>query len=356
MLVYAGETVRKAFVEGMARKSSGLYTVDRAMIFESVVEVFKKDGVEDEFPLRVMFKGERGIDVGGVYRDMLSAFWKDAFVKMFDGGCLLSPVVHPDTDLSILPVIGKIVSHGYLSSSFLPVKMAFPGLASLLLQTNEVSEEILLTTFTNMVSVVEAVTLSQAFTEVEFSEDLQMRIASILGRFGCRQLPTAKNVRQLVIQVARFEFITKPMATLQAMSAGIPLSHREFWRKVSVQQLYDIYLASAASPGKVLQLLNRVESQDENEQRVFRYLTLYVANMKTNEAQQFLRFVTGSSVASTEGIQVSFNNLDGVARRPIAHTCSSSLILPTAYDSYDEFKKEFRAVLSGEESWRIDGL
>lgn len=37
--------------------------------------------------------------------------------------------------------------------------------------------------------------------------------------------------------------------------------------------------------------------------------------------------------------------LTGVARRPIAHTCSS-LEVPAAYESYPEFVKEFQLVLS----------
>jgi len=44
-----------------------------------------------EFPMRICFQGEKGVDVGGLYRDMLSAFWDEAYCQLFDGGSLLSP-------------------------------------------------------------------------------------------------------------------------------------------------------------------------------------------------------------------------------------------------------------------------
>ena len=160
---FTGEAARRDFVERMPKKPTTIHTVDRDTIFSSVIAVFQTTGVEDEFPLRIKFKGERGVDIGGVYRDMVSLFWKAAFEKVFDGGCLLTPVLHPNTDLSLLPVIGKIISHGYLSSGFLPVKMAFPTLASLLLQSSEIDDDILMSTFIHAVSAVEAGTLSRAF-------------------------------------------------------------------------------------------------------------------------------------------------------------------------------------------------
>ena len=79
--------------------------------------------------------------------------------------------------------------------------------------------------------------------------------------------------------------------------------------------------------------------------------------MKNDEVRRFLRFVTGASVCSTERIVVSFNTLTGIARQPIAHTCSSLLILSSTYQTFEEFAKEFRAILFGDEEWwKLDGI
>ena len=89
-----------------------LHVVDRASIFSSMVELYSVDTTVHEFPLRVRFKGEKAIDVGGVFRDMLSAFWDEAYRILFDGGCLLTPVLHPQMDLAVFPILGRILSHG----------------------------------------------------------------------------------------------------------------------------------------------------------------------------------------------------------------------------------------------------
>jgi len=64
---------------------------------------------------------------------MLSAFWKDAYMAAFDGGNLPGPAVHPGTDMSKLPVLGDIISHGLLTCSFLPIWLALPVTAAALL-------------------------------------------------------------------------------------------------------------------------------------------------------------------------------------------------------------------------------
>ena len=54
---------------------------------------------------------------------------------------------------------------------------------------------------------------------------------------------------------------------------------------------------------------------------------------------------------------MSFNRLDGFARRPIAHTCSARLELPSTYSSLPEFISEFRSILSDPHySWEMDAL
>lgn len=79
--------------------------------------------------------------------------------------------------------------------------------------------------------------------------------------------------------------------------------------------------------------------------------------MREDELRSFLRFVTGSSVCSAKSITIIFNNLQGLARRPIGHTSSNTLELPSSYLSHLEFITEFQAVLADEEySWKMDAI
>lgn len=62
--------------------------------------------------------------------------------------------------------------------------------------------------------------------------------------------------------------------------------------------------------------------------------------------RRFLRFVTGSDVICVTKVEVIFTALEGLARRPIAHTCGSVLELPCTYNSYPELRVEMENVLT----------
>ena len=68
-------------------------------------------------------------DTCGVLRDMLSAFWEVAYLKLFDGGLVLTPLLHALVDMTF-PLLGKILSHGYFAAGHLPLQIAFPTLGS----------------------------------------------------------------------------------------------------------------------------------------------------------------------------------------------------------------------------------
>ena len=57
-----------------------------------------------------------------------------------------------------------------------------------------------------------------------------------------------------------------------------------------------------------------------------------------------------------KSIKVNFNSLQGLARRPISHTCSCLLELSTSYSSFLEFEQEFSVVLISEDAWPMDAV
>ena len=80
-----------------------------------------------------------------------------------------------------------------------------------------------------------------------------------------------------------------------------------------MDDLYTVYQALTADPSKLFELLT-TEPEDElnsSEQHVYLYLQQFVGNMRSDELQNFLRFVTSCSVCSN--IKVIFNSLSGLA-------------------------------------------
>ena len=109
------------------------HIVNRFTIFEDVIKMYKEEGVVMEFPTFIQFEDELAIDAGGVTREMFSAFWEKAYSLLCDGANVVVPLIHPQTDMAILPVIGKVISHGYLASGYLPAHIAMPSLIGILL-------------------------------------------------------------------------------------------------------------------------------------------------------------------------------------------------------------------------------
>lgn len=302
---------------------------------------------------------ERAVDLGGVCRDLFAAFWEVAYQRLFEGASQLTPVLHAQTDIGIFPVLGHVVSHGYLVCGYLPVQIALPCLLAMFLEAGGISNSMLMDAFCNSISPVEASFLKGCFriTSSAFSSGVQAKLISLLSRFGSREVPTPTTLRDQVVQVARYEFLVKPMAALSMIKGGIPLAHRPFWNRFSIDEFHALYKTLTASPSKVLDMLIEPDMANSSQERVFSYLQQYIGNMRFEEIQRFLRFVSGSSVCSSSDITVAFNSLSGLGRRPISHTCDSTLELSTEYISYLDFAGEFDSILSNNEyTWLMDAI
>ena len=94
------------------------------------------EDIQNEYPFRIQFTNERAIDTGGVCRDMYSCFWEQAYIKHFDEDRLLIPAVHANSQISVFPVLGTILVHGFFACNFLPVRLAFPIIAAVLRGTD----------------------------------------------------------------------------------------------------------------------------------------------------------------------------------------------------------------------------
>ena len=363
--IYIAEAQRTDYLKSLGM-SAGLraHIVSRCTLFDDVMLLYQihfKD-FEMEYPFCVRFSGEKAIDTGGVARDMFSAFFEDCYIKLFDGGSLLCPAVHPHIPMSKLPTVGAIISHSYLTTGYLPIRIAFPCLAAILLGPSEdIPEKIFIESFINSLSVHEAGIFKEAFAicEKQFPPALHCDVLGVLSRYGCRDVPNPSNLKKIIIDVSNFEFIMKPALATSLMNRGIPEKHCQFWSRMSISELHEIYNALSVSSSRVLSMIEDPKCLNENQERVFGYLKLLIGNMNVEELQAFMRFVTGASVCLSKSIEITFNTLDGLARRPISHCCDCILELPVAYSTYPEFANEFHSILANihdQYNWLMDSI
>ena len=116
--------------------------------------------------------------------------------QFFEGATLVIPMVHPHMDTSIYPVLGRVLSHGYLVAGHLPVRSALPTLINMLLGPKPVSSTILLEAFLDYISTTERTIFKEALTygaERKFSSAIQETLECIVQIW----MSTAPNATQV---------------------------------------------------------------------------------------------------------------------------------------------------------------
>jgi hypothetical protein len=89
------------------------HVVRRSSVYGDFINLYQNKEEEEnmvlEYPMRI-YENKKPWDGGGVSRDALSQFWDEAYTALFDGGNLLIPVITPQSDLSVFPVLGRTLS------------------------------------------------------------------------------------------------------------------------------------------------------------------------------------------------------------------------------------------------------
>ncbi|XP_076830249.1 uncharacterized protein LOC143476133 [Brachyhypopomus gauderio] len=145
----------------------------------------------------------------------------------------------------------------------------------------------------------------------------------------------------------RFEFVSEKAFDDDGVSRE---AYTAFWEEFLEQcegEEERVPESKQATNRKVAQILKpSKEFLNQHEQVVLNHLMRYVRSVDQRRLESFLRFCTGSNVMCKDKIEVTFNNLAGLSRRPVAHTCGAVLEVPCTYNSYPEFRMEFDNILS----------
>lgn len=115
--------------------------------------------------------------------------------------------------------------------------------------------------------------------------------------------------------------------------------------------LHELYSSILPTNVKVISLL-KATPLTAAEGETLAHLKRFIRGLDESKLATFLRFTTASDVLVTDTLTISFTNNEGFQRRPVAHTCSYTLELPSTYSSFCEFREEFMAVLNAD-NWEM---
>ena len=150
---------------------------------------------------------------------------------------------------------------------------------------------------------------------------------------------TDYNLYSVLLEVAHKELVQMPMFIID--------SFRPFLQglNLSKSDLDMLYTNLTPNTKSVLDCLSFAENLNETESKVSTFFRRFIRDSSLELLHSLLRFCTGSDLVLEKKIIVTFNDLLGFERRPVAHTCGCVLELPRSYESYGAFKSEMQAVL-----------
>jgi hypothetical protein len=190
----------------------------------------------------------------------------------------------------------------------------------------------------------------------QLSSTEKENLVSLLGTFEMYAVPTVSNITEVFIATARHLLLDKPAPLVEMMKRGIPSSQYEcFWSTLTLPAIQLLFTQQLPTPAKVNNVIFAANEDAirQDEQNCLYYLRQMVSGFDVDDLESFLRFISGSTVMPQK-ITVLFNKISGLARRPIAHTCSNTLELSTTYRSAQEMKREFKFILADPDCFKMD--
>lgn len=174
---------------------------------------------------------------------------------------------------------------------------------------------------------------------INYAEVEEDEIYEILSIYDARRKPNPSNFKDILIGIAQKELIQKPEFVAKCFTNTARLSEI-----LNFDKIFDSMMPTARN------IISHLKVRDEHTisseaNKVFGFLKRYVRDINDTERSIFLRFCTGSDIVNKD-IEVTFTDINGLGRRPIAHTCSCYLELPHTNEDYISFRNEFNGLLS----------
>ena len=127
------------------------------------------------------------------------------------------------------------------------------------------------------------------------SSALQAILLNFMSRFGCCDVPKPQNIRRLVVETARHEFLVKAVGATYAINSGLPSVHQRFWNEQSVEKLYSLYKSLIATTGEFIQMISEPEVMNSAEECMdISFSSLEVQSLRISSASCTLLLVAVS--------------------------------------------------------------
>ena len=271
------------------------------------------------------------------------------------------PLVHRRNAHSVFKVLGKVLQHFVVHFGNFPQRLATSVILCLCNPDAEVPDCVLLKDFLSFQSVAQGTLLRRSLSDTAWTESQKLRLMRFYSVSRMQAMPSPGRLRDDILCVARAEIIDQALVFINYLRSGFTVEFRDLLSGLSVDSVNRLRSSVEATPDKVAQLIDSSFLGDDSidlrpeEEVVVNFLSDFVRELSSEQLRLFLVWATGSSLMP-ERLLISFNGSFGLGRCPVAHTCGPNLELPTAYDDYRDFRKEFLIIISNEECMTFSTL
>ncbi|KAJ8048025.1 hypothetical protein HOLleu_00181 [Holothuria leucospilota] len=279
--------------------------------------------MQDALILR--FIDERGVDSGGVSRDVYSAFWIELFEGSAQGCNQRVPCIRNDMGWKDWEAVGRVLAKGFVDHGFFPVHLCKAFVMACLDGPDSVSEDILVTSFMDYISDDDRDCLKKALSNMEEMDDEEYdELLDVLSRYRCRTVPSKGTVLKVVATVAHKELIQKPKYIIDACSQSFHfIRAKGITSATDLHSLYDKLTPTAKKFIKLVKASPTAQSQTD----ALEYFKQYIRCVEQTTLEKLVRFCTGSTVLCFDKLEIQFTKCDGFSRQPVALTCGPTLQL-----------------------------
>ena len=327
-----------------------IITVHRGNVRKYLISIFKDPSIMN-CHIIVEMLNERGIvEKGrgsGVLKDVLSLFWKEIYDSLMLGEGERVPSIRHDFQRKEWEAIARILLKGFQEYQYFPLRLSKTFVASCLFGESAVSEQMLMESFMQYVSEDERKVIQKCLNGELKADDEDL--IELLTTFDCKRTVTESTILKTVTELAHQELIQRPQYVtecwrpiLTALTVSFP----------TVESLICFFSQLIPTTSKVVSTIDCQPSND-GERDALKFLKRYIKGLDSSMLATFLRFVTGSDLMLFHSWEINFTQLDGCARRPVAHTCTNTLELPSTYQSFPELREEFNQILKAD-NWEMD--
>ena len=329
-----------------SERTKRIIVVHRGQILRELITHFLDASVmrDDVFIQVILPNGslEMAVDEGGVLRDVLTEFWLDFYEQCTLGNAFKVPFLRHDFGKQQWESIGRIIAMGWQKEKYLPIKIAPVILEKVALGSVKSS---LVDCFLKYVTESERLVFESCRSDFESVD--QEELIEVMDLHSCRRMPTADNIEQLLEELAHQKLVQEPAFVLEQWSKVLAPFRSD------LEGISEAYVNLHPTLRKVIRSISYPTTMNDQQKNIGKHLSTYLRESDAQHLSLFLRFCTGSDLFLGKTITLSFTNLQGMQRRPIAHTCGCYLELPIDYDNYPDFRHEMNKVLESG-VWAMD--